>query len=111
MELTQSNDSTAIIQYAGRRRIIYSLVVCLNTPAPGVISGTVGGILGSLLETVERARGEVVSSVLGSDELGSESGKGQDSGLHLGGVVDLVTIVYDLTKDLELEMDLEGPWL
>jgi hypothetical protein len=83
--LTQGADSTTLLDDASSGRVVDSLVVGLDTPAPGIVRGTVGGILGSLVEAVERARGEVVTSALGSDEAGSDSGKGQERSLHLGG--------------------------
>ena len=83
--LTQGRDSTALVDDTDSCLVVDSLVVRLDTPAPSIVTIAVGDLGGGIAQAVERALGEVVSSVLGSNKLSGESSEGQDSGLHFEG--------------------------
>ena len=85
MKLTDGLDGTTLVDDTESGRVVDGLVVGLDAPAPGVVQAAVSGVLGSLVETVQRALGEVVGTVLGNHELGGDGSKGQNSSLHLGG--------------------------
>ena len=75
--LTECTDGTAGVDDTDGGSVIDGLVVGLDAPAPSIVGSTVGGILSSLVETVEGAAGEVVRSVLSSHELGGDGNEGE----------------------------------
>lgn len=79
-KLTDSNVVATGLDHAGVASSVDGLVVGLDTPAHGVLQVAVGGLLGRIVEAVQRALGEVVRLLLGAGKAGQGHSGGKDNG-------------------------------